>query len=352
MWRYRALLPLAAGPVRYPLPVGGTPLLAPDGLRRVVGVRQLFVKDETWGPSASNKDRATALVLEAGLRAGATTVTTASTGNAAVSTAFGAAAAGLRAVIFVPDDCSGEKVALMRLAGARVIRVRDGYQAACRLSGAAAKRFGWLDRNTGVNPLTLEAKKTVALEIWEQLGREVPDAVVVPVGDGPTLIGTALGFAELVVCGLAARVPRLIGVQAEGCQPLVRAWAGLSALPTGRTVADGIRVADPVLGQDAVEQVRRSGGAFVAVSDAALSAAVADLMTHAGIASEPAGAAATAGVRQALADGVLDPGDSVVTLVTGRELTIRHADTLDDDSHVIDGRLDEVAALMHGSGDR
>jgi hypothetical protein len=187
MWRYRELLPVPDGPVRYPVPIGGTPLLPVPALRAALGMPRLWIKDETRSPTASNKDRATALVLEDGLRQGATTITTASTGNAAVSTAFGAAAAGLRAVIFVSTDCQPDKLALMTQAGAWVFQVREGYAAAVDLSRAAARTFGWLDRNTGANPITIEAKKTVAFEVWEQLGRVLPDVMVAPVGDGPTL---------------------------------------------------------------------------------------------------------------------------------------------------------------------
>ncbi len=185
MWRYRDLLPLESGPINYPLSVGGTPLLASPGLRAHLGMSELWIKDETRTPTGSNKDRATALVLETAMRTGSGAVTCASTGNVAVSLAVGAAAAGKRAFIFVPDDVAESKLALMLLAGATVFRVRQGYDAAFKLSRRAAREFGWHDRNTGYNPMTLDAKKTVALEIWEQLGREVPDVVVCPVGDGP-----------------------------------------------------------------------------------------------------------------------------------------------------------------------
>lgn len=324
MWRYRSLLPLGDGPVRYALPVGGTPLLGPAGLRTRLGFPRLWLKDETWGPSASNKDRATALVIEAGLRAGARTITTSSTGNAALATAIGAAAAAMRAVIFVPIGCSAAKVSLMRVFGADVVRVREGYRAAFDLSREAAARFDWLDRNTGVNPLTLEGKKTVAFEIWEQLGGQAPDVVLAPVGDGPTLVGLAIGFRELAACGVLPVPPRLIGVQAAGCRPLVHAWSGQGGPPPPvlGTVADGIDVPEPSLGDRAVAEVRRSGGAFVAVSDDQMRVAMGELASFAGIGAEAAGAAATAGLRVALAQGLVDPAETVVALVTGRELSV------------------------------
>ena len=324
MWRYRELLPVPEGPVRYPVPIGGTPLLPAPALRQTIGTPRLWVKDETRNPTASNKDRATALVIEDGLRRGVDTITTASTGNAAVSTAFGAAAAGIRAVIFVSVDCQPEKLALMTQAGAWVFQVPGGYAAAVDLSRAAASTFGWLDRNTGVNPVTIEAKKTVAFEVWEQLGRALPDVMVVPVGDGPTLVALDKGFAELVRCGLAARQPRLIGVQAERCQPLVRAWLGEQPRPTeldpAATVADGIAVVRPAIGSAVLDAVRRSGGAMVAVTDDGLLGAVATLASRAGMGAEPAGAAALAGLEAALEHGLAERSETLVLLVTGREV--------------------------------
>ncbi|MGA8113723.1 MAG: pyridoxal-phosphate dependent enzyme, partial [Actinocatenispora sp.] len=226
IWRYQALLPRPDVPARYPLTVGGTPLREPRQLRKTLGLPGLWLKDETTGPSASNKDRATALVLDEGLRTGVRTVTTASTGNAAIATAIGGAATGTAVVIFVPADCDPAKVEVMTRAGAHVFRVVEGYRAAFDLSCRAAGSLGWLDRNTGVNPRTIEGKKTVSFEVWEQLGRRAPDVMVVPVGDGPTLLGAAKGFRELVACGAIRRPPRIVAVQAEGCAPLAARWRG------------------------------------------------------------------------------------------------------------------------------
>jgi threonine synthase len=344
MWRYRSLLPIGDGPIRYPLPVGGSPLTGPAVLRDRLGLPDLWVKDETVGTSGSNKDRATALVIEDGLRSGATTITTASTGNAAVATALGAAAAGIRAVIFVPAGCAEAKVAVMRSAGALVLRVVDGYRAAFELSRAAARHFGWLDRNTGVNPLTLHAKKTVAFEIWEQLGRAVPDVVVVPVGDGPTVLAMGRGFRELESLGLTNRVPRLIGVQASGCQPLAREWHGRPDSPVRHsgTIADGIDVPEPISGVEALAEVARSGGAFVAVPDAAMLAAIGMLASTAGVTCEPAGAAGLAGLLKARRMGLVAAGERVVVLVTGRELVVGADVPLEGGEALIAARLDEV----------
>ncbi len=349
MWRYRELLPIPDGPVRYPVPIGGTPLLHAPALRHALGAPYLWVKDETRNPSASNKDRATALVIEGGLRRGLKTITTASTGNAAVSTAFGAAAAGMRAVIFVSTDCSPEKLALMAQAGAWVFQVREGYAAAADLSQTAARTFGWLDRNTGVNPVTIEAKKTVAFEVWEQLGRRLPDVMIVPVGDGPTLVALEKGFAELVSCGLTTRQPRLVGVQAERCQPLVRAWLGESTRPTeldaAATVADGIAVVRPAIGDAVLDVVRRTGGGMVSVTDDALLSAVATLAGRAGVGAEPAGAAALAGLKTAVERGLADRLETVALLVTGRELKASDA-TYDPHRTTVAESLDDVERTL------
>ncbi|MHA6630568.1 pyridoxal-phosphate dependent enzyme [Pseudonocardia sichuanensis] len=350
MWRYRELLPVPEGPIRYPLPIGGTPLLPAPALRRAWGLPQLWIKDETRNPTASNKDRATALVIEGGLRRGVDTITTASTGNAAVATAFGAAAAGMRAAIFVSTDCRPEKLALMTQAGARVFRVRAGYAAAVDLSRAAAAAFGWLDRNTGANPVTLEAKKTVAFEVWEQLGRRVPDVLVAPVGDGPTLVALDKGFAELESHGLVTRRPRLIGVQAQPCQPLVRAWRGEPVGPAdldpAATVADGIAVVRPAIGDAVLDAVRRGGGAMMAVTDEALRGAVATLAATAGVGAEPAGAAALAGLAAAVEQRRVGREETVVLLVTGREVTA--GGPADPARVAVVETLDEVERAMAG----
>jgi threonine synthase len=322
MWRYRKLLPLDERPISYPLPVGGTPLIAAPSLRELVGLPNLWLKDETRGPTGSNKDRATALVLQNAMASGMQRVTCASTGNVAVSLAIGAAAAGKEAITFVAADVADSKLRLMLQAGATVVKVHEGYDAAFRLSRAAAREFRWIDRNTGVNPATVEAKKTVAFEIWEQLQRELPDVVVVPVGDGPTLNGMAKGFRELVACGASDRLPRLIGVQAEGCQPIKRAWeSGGPVRPTKpASIADGIAVGKPVSGVRAIRDVVRSGGCFVSVSDAQMLEAMRLLATRAGIFAEPAGAAALAGSLVALAEGFAGPEERIAVLVTGSSL--------------------------------
>jgi threonine synthase len=207
----------------------------------------------------------------------------------------------------------------MLLSGATVLKVREGYETAFDLSRRAAKAFGWYDRNTGVNPLTLEAKKTVAFEIWGQLGRRVPDAVIVPVGDGPTLSAMTKGFRELVACEAADRLPRMVGVQAEGCQPLKKAWETEHRVQsvTPQTVADGIAVGAPISAGLVLRDVRETGGGFVTVSDEDMLNAVRTLALRGGIVAEPAGAASFAGLEAALKSGMVGRDELVVAHVTG-----------------------------------
>lgn len=347
MWRWRDLLPLDDGPIHYPLPVGGTPLLELPGIRRLTGLPALYLKTETRSPTGSNKDRATALVLEYALRKNVTTVTAASTGNVAVSLSIGAAASGKRAVIFVPADVHEGKLRLMRACGATVFRVKGGYKDAFKLSRACARAYGWLDRNTGANPVTLEAKKTVALEVWEQMGRESPDVVVVPVGDGTTLSAIAKGFRELIACGVSSRAPRLLGVQADGCQPLKRIWAGEEPLEAVGTIADGINVSHPINGITAVRDVRASGGAFVTVSDEQIRAAIRTLSQRGGVLAEPAAAAGFAALEPALRAGYLKPDERIVVLITGSGMKTLHYLEPGGSEYLVEGEVREVEQALH-----
>jgi threonine synthase len=322
MWRWRRLLPLD-GSATYPLQIGNTPLVRPVGLRRAVGIPGLVLKDETRTPTGSNKDRATALCLTDAVQRGASVVACASSGNVACSLAVGAAATGLSAAIFVSaPSVSPAKVTYMRSFGATVFLVDGPYEQAYRLCDEACARFGWYNRNTATNPLAMQAKKTVAFEVWEQLGRRMPDVIYLPVGDGVTLAAFVHGCEELVHCGVATAVPRVVGVQAAGAAPLVQAFNASSstwrAVKT-ETIADGIDVGDPYFGRQALDAVARTGGHWLSVTDHDLRAAIATLARSAGVLAEPAGAAALAG---AIADRATlgNPSLTVVALVSGTGL--------------------------------
>lgn len=322
MWRYRALLPVAdASPVP-PLAVGWTPLYDAPRLAAEFGVRQLLVKDDGRNPTASFKDRPSALAVVKAQEAGATVATTASSGNAGAALAGMCASVGMKSVIFVPATTPAAKVAQLQIYGATVVLVEGSYEQACELCLAASARFGWYQRTTGYNPFTAEGKKTAALEIAEQLNWQVPDRVLVGVGDGNIIGGLWKGFCDLQSLGWIDRLPKLTGVQAVGAAPLVAAVNGDGVIRPvdGKTVADGINVGDPRDGTRALRAMRDSGGGAVAVSDEEIIAAIPRLARATGVFAEPGAAAAFAGFIKLRESGVIQSDEQVVLVVTGSGL--------------------------------
>ncbi|MCY4019499.1 MAG: threonine synthase [Chloroflexi bacterium] len=325
-WRYKALLPIAPDSPVPPLDVGWTPLYAAPRIAHALGVERAWIKDEGANPTGSLKDRASTLVLARALELGISTVSTASTGNAAAALAgLGAAVPQIDIVIFVPHNAPEAKVAQLLVYGATVLLVEGSYDDAFDLCMAYCAEEGWYSRNTGVNPFTTEGKKTVALEIAEQLRWGVPDVVAVSVGDGSIISGLHKGFFDLHRLGWIETVPRLIGVQAAGSAVLARAWHdGLEAQAIRRapvtTVADSIASELPRDRAKALRAVRASEGAFVTVSDAEIVAAIPQLAQLSGVFAEPAAAATFAGAWQAVAAGLVDREESLCLLITGNGL--------------------------------
>ncbi len=316
-----------AGPLLPTLPVGATPLLPVPGLRRELGMPDLWVKDDSRNPSGSTKDRASLLVVAKARQYGLDTVAAASTGNAAIALAAVAAAVGMRAVVMVPAAAPEAKLVQMLAYGATLLPIDGTYDDAFELSQAACQRFGWYNRNTALNPFTIEGKKTAALEIAAQLaihdGGE-PDAVLVPCGDGVILSGVGKGFADLERAGLAKGRPRLVAVQPAGSAALVDALRRgndtIDPVPGAHSVADSLVVEAPRGALPFLRRVRESGGAGVTVSDDAIVEAIALLARTTGVFAEPAAAAALAGLRAALAEGLVGRRERVVLLVTGTGL--------------------------------
>jgi threonine synthase len=321
-WRYRELLPLPAGARVAPLHVGWTPIEDAPRLARWTGVRSLLLKDEGRNPTASFKDRASGVGVARALARRARVVACASTGNAASSLAGAAASVGLTSVIFVPEFAPEPKVAQLLVFGARVIRVAGTYDQTWELCQRACDAYGWYNRNAAVNPSLVEGKKTCGLEIAEQLGPGVPDWVAVSVGDGCTLAGTWKGLQEMHALGFIPRVPRILGVQAQGARPLVDAFlAGGDLVPANaETIADSICVGHPRNWRKALRAVRESGGAFVAVPDDAILDAMREAGRRAGVFGEPAGVAGLAGLRQAVRDGLVEKNQTALAVVTGSGL--------------------------------
>ena len=328
IWRYTPLLPVPdpgfnATPLHQ---VGFTPIYQPENLRKKIGLKKLFVKDESSNPSASFKDRASAIVVSRAIDAKIDTIIAASTGNAGAAMACMAASVGKRANILAPRSAPPAKVAQLLTYCAQVVLIDGTYDDAFDLSIAASNEFGWYNRNTGYNPYTVEGKKTAGLEIWEQALRFLPAEsglnVFIPVGDGNILSGVAKGFLDLLALGWIDHLPRLIGVQAEGSAAIYDAFVHNSdhiEPVTAKTIADSISVDLPRDGLRALNRVRESGGFFITVSDEQILAAIPQLGS-AGIFVEPAAAAAYAGLVKALETNQIDPSTPALVLATGSGL--------------------------------
>lgn len=322
IWRYRPLLPISDSSPVPPLSVGWTPLYDSPQLANEFEVRQVLVKDDGRNPTASFKDRPSALAVVKAQEAGATVATTASSGNAGAALAGMCASVGMKSVIFVPATTPAAKVAQLQIYGATVVLVEGSYEQACELCLAASERFGWYQRTTGYNAFTAEGKKTAAFEIAEQLHWQVPDRVIVGVGDGNIIGGLWKGFCDLQQLGWIERIPKLTGVQAAGAAPLVAAVNGDGVIRPvdGHTIADGINVGDPRDGTRALRAMRNTGGGAVAVSDEEIIAAIPRLARTTGVFAEPGGAAAFAGFIKLREGGVIQSDERVVLVITGSGL--------------------------------
>ena len=325
MWRYRGMMPVPEDAELPPLTVGGTPIYEAPRLAAVVGVSGLWVKDEGREPTASLKDRASAMAVVKAREFGAKVVTTASTGNAAAALSGLCASVGLSNVIFVPESAPEAKIAQLLAYGSTVVLVQGNYADAFELCMAAAAEHGWYNRNTGFNPYMTEGKKTAMLEILEQLSWSAPDAVFVSVGDGSIIGGLHKGARDALALGWIDSMPRLYGIQAAGSDYMVQAFEKeedvLSKPPiSAETIADSISADLPRDRIKAMAAVTETGGAFLRVSDDEILAAVPALARGSGVFAEPAGAAAYAGALVASEAGLIGRDDRVVVLSTGSGL--------------------------------
>jgi threonine synthase len=298
-------------------PAGHTPLVAPEALRKKTGFPNLWLKNDTVSLSGSLKDRASILVAEQAVALGEDRVVLASTGNAGASMSCAGAAYGLQVILFVPAAAPRAKLLQSFLYGARVVPVQGTYDEAFQLSIAYTTRHGGINRNTAYNPFTVEGKKTVSLEIYNQLGGRAPEAVYVPTGDGVIFSGACKGFADLRDAGLTDRLPVMNVVQAEGSNAIARSvrQGRQITIPSAETIADSLCVRRPAAGAMAMRFLSETKGRAIEVSDQEIQAAQAELAREAGLFVEPSAAAAWAGF---LRDGhSLDAGSPVVVLLTG-----------------------------------
>ena len=322
MWRYRELLPVEETTPDTPLRVGWSPLYEAKRLAEQLGIGRLWIKDDGLNPTVSLKDRASAMAVAKAGEAGAKVIACSSTGNAASSLAGNAAAAGFKTYIFVPSRAPKGKVAQLMTFGANVISVQGSYEETFELSKAAIDKWGWYNRNAAINPYLSEGKKTVALEIMEQLDWQVPDYIAISVGDGCTIAGLWKGLKDLYAIGFIDRLPRLISAQAEGCCPLNRAieenqpWHPMEE----NTLADSIAVGVPRNADKALMAIRESNGLTVNVSDQEIMAAQKLLGSACGVFGEPAGVTGAAGLKKLCEQGKIEKDATVVSVVTGNGL--------------------------------
>jgi threonine synthase len=365
LWRYEPLLPVGipkgeATPLHL---AGWTPVFRLPRLAQKLGLKHLWLKDESRNPSASFKDRASAIVVARVQEIKAGVVVTASTGNAGAALACMSAAIGQKAVIFAPKSAPPAKVAQLLIFGAQVILVDGTYDDAFDLAVKAADEFGWYCRNTGYNSFTAEGKKTAAFEIWEwwmeahrdwhnkesPLDAHSPLTIFVPVGDGNIISSIHKGFKDLFKLGWTFNLPRIVGVQAEGSAAIANAFhAGTETITpvSAVTLADSISVDLPRDGVRAVRAAKETGGTYVTVSDDEIIQSIAEL-GRMGVFAEPAGAAAYAGLVRAAASGVVGSEDPVLVLNTGSGLKdVRAAMRAAGEAPIIKPTLDAVKKIL------
>jgi len=362
IWRYAPLLPL--DDVRRSAPllsVGWTPLYPSTALGQKLGLEKLYFKDDGRNPTASLKDRASAVVVAKARELGVEIITTASTGNAGAALAGMSASAKIPAVIFVPQTAPQAKIAQLLVFGARVLLVKGTYDQAFELCLEASKSFGWYCRNTAYNPFTAEGKKTASFEICEQLALsqasgsaewKAPDSIFVSVGDGNIISGLWKGMRDLSALGWISKTPRLFGVQAQGSAACYNAWkAGTENITPveARTVADSISADLPRDGVRAVRAVRETDGAYVTVTDDEILAAIPELARGEALFCEPAAAAVFAGLKKAVSQGLVGSSETIVCLLTGNGLKdVASAMKVAGTGTIIEPSLEAVKRLDFG----
>lgn len=322
IFRYLPLMSIEKTHIDDTLRVGMTPLYKAHHLEKHLDMEALYIKDEGVNPSASLKDRASVVAVLKAIEYNHKTISCSSTGNAASSLAAHAARLGLKSVIFVPKRAPFGKLRQMIAYGATVLQVDGDYKDSYSLSKAAIDTYGWYNRNAAINPHMVEGKKTVAYELYEDLGYKVPDWVVVSVGDGCTIGGLYKGFYDLKMLGLIDTIPKLLGVQSTGCNPFVTAFQTGHPLKETEedTLADSIAVGKPRNPIKGMNAVKASKGAFIDVSDKAILDSMTLLGKTEGLFGEPAGVTSLAGLKDALKHHIINPNERVVLVMTGNGL--------------------------------
>jgi threonine synthase len=320
IWRYADFLPFERPPAPG-LPVGVTPLQRAPRLAERLGVREVWVKNDTANPTHSFKDRVVAVALAKARELGYEVVACASTGNLAGAVAAHAAAAGLRSYVFIPADLEEQKVLATGVYGTRLVSVQGTYDDVNRLCTQLAGERDWAFVNVNVRPYYAEGSKTIGYEIAEQLAFELPDRVVAPIASGSLFTKIARGFEEWLDVGLIeGELPVFNGAQAAGCSPVAQAFeAGREICRPVKpdTIAKSLAIGDPADGPYALDLARRSGGAVDSVTDEEIRAGIRLLAETTGIFTETAGGVTTAVLSKIAERGDLDPAERVVAVITG-----------------------------------
>jgi threonine synthase len=332
IWRYADFLPLAGGPPgpsarlasRVGLPAGCTPLIRADRLAAKLGLREVWVKNDAANPTHSFKDRVVSVAATRARELGFDTIACASTGNLANSVAAHGAALGLESYVFIPADLEEQKVLATGVYGTRLVGVKGNYDDVNRLCTELCAERDWAFVNINLRPYYSEGSKTLAFEIAEQLGWEIPDRCIVPIASGSLFTKIAKGFAEWRELGLVAgELPRMNGAQAEGCAPVADAYAAghdVCRPVKPDTIAKSLAIGNPADGPYALELARRTGGGVDAVSDDEIRAGIALLAQTTGVFTETAGGVTTAVLAKLAERGEIDPDERVVLVVTGEGL--------------------------------
>ena len=351
VWRYRELLPLPKDAEIITMGEGGTPLIKSVGIARKYGLSNLYFKFEGSNPTGSFKDRGMTLAVSLAKYLGFKAVVVASTGNTSASAAAYARRAGLKCIVVLPKGKVAKgKLAQVILYGADIVEVEGPFDVALEAVMESVVKLGSAYPLNSFNPWRLEGRKTIAYEIYDQLGF-IPDNVVVPVGNAGNISAIWKGFKELKEFGVVNKLPVMYGIQAEGASPLVKLWSSggeeLSPEESPETVATAIRIGKPVNWLKALRAVRESGGAFMAVSDEEIINAQEELARLDGLAAEPAGAASVAGVKKLVDYGLISKDEVTVAVVTGHGLKDPESMSSCDVRVITTSTLDEaVSAVM------
>ena len=317
LWRYRELLPVRKTGDIVSLGETMTPIVAMPRLSKKLGAGEILVKDEGRLPTGSFKARGLVMAVSMAKALGIKHMAMPTNGNAGAALAAYASRAGIKTTIFCPEDTPEVTVSEIALQGATVYRVNGLIDDCGKIVGEGKAKVGWFDTSTLKEPYRIEGKKTMGLELAEQLGWQVPDAIFYPTGGGTGLIGMWKAFAELEAIGfIGKKRPRMIAVQAAGCAPMVKAFeAGVEHAPrweNAHTIAAGIRVPQAIGDFLILRAVRESGGFAIAVPDAAISAAINEMAREEGFLLCPEGAATYSAYKQSLADGRVKRTDQVM----------------------------------------